>query len=59
MKINTFDYIVKEILSQLFKNIKSKLLWHLIVYFSRKLIITEEIYKTYNKELLIIIKLFK
>ena len=33
--------------------------WHLVIFFSQKLILTEIYYKTYNQELLAIVEAFK
>lgn len=54
LETDTFDYAIRGILSQLIGNT-----WHPIVYYFRKMILAETWYKTYNDELLAIVKAFK
>ena len=69
IETNRSDYTIDRVLSQLNidfdvasnnLNLKSNFgQWHSIAYFSRKMILAETRYKTYNAELLVIIKAFK
>ena len=60
IEIDVSSYAIDKVLSQL--NLNSYTLlnqWHLIAYFSKKMISAETQYVTYNAELLAIIKAFK
>jgi len=55
VKANTLDFILRVYLLQ--KYIDK--IWHLVIYYNRKLILLELNYNIYNKELLKIIAVFK
>ena len=66
IKTDVSGYTIRKILSQLISNqltsdkiIKSSVDWHLVAYFSKKMISTETWYKTHNNELLAIVEVFK
>lgn len=56
IKTDASGYAIDGILSQLILEFDQ---WHLVVFFTWKMILTETRYKTYNKELLAIVKAFK
>ena len=47
VEIDALDFILGACLLQKYKNV-----WHLVVYYSRKIILLELNYNIYNKELL-------
>jgi len=55
VKIDILDFILKAYLLQK----HADKVWHLVVYYSRKLILLELNYDIYNKELLGIVTAFK
>ena len=57
MKIKTdvLDFILKVYIVQKYKD----RIWHLVAYYSRKLILVELNYNIYNRELLVIIAVLK
>jgi len=55
IKIDILNFILGVYLLQKYKN----RVWHLVIYYSRKLILLELNYDIYNKELLRIIIVFK
>jgi len=55
VKINILDFILKAYLLQ--KHVDR--VWHLVVYYSRKLTLLELNYNIYNKELLSIVAALK
>ena len=67
IEIDVFGYAIEKVLSQLILRtspnkivIKADLdQWHPIIFFSRKIILVETQYKTYDSELLAIVKIFK
>ena len=55
VKIDILDFILGGCLLQKYKD----RVWHLIIYYSRKLTLLELNYNIYNKELLNIVAVFK
>jgi len=55
MKINVFNFVITEIMTQ--KDFNQQL--ELVIYFSFKILSAKYNYKIYNKELLIIIRVFE
>ena len=55
--MDIFHYTISKVLSQLTSNSSSQL--YLVVFFFRKMIFAETRYKTYNRELLAIVEVFK
>ena len=53
--MDLLDFVIKAQLSQLYRD----RIWHLVVYYSRKLISLKLNYNIYNKELLAIVVAFK
>ena len=67
IKIDVLGYAISRILSQLtFETSSNKIIaktdlgqWYLVAFFSKKMILTETWYKTYNNKLLAIVEDFK
>ena len=57
IKTNAFGYAIGGVLSQLTLDNLSQ--WHLLAFFSKKMILAETRYKTYDSELLTIVEAFK
>lgn len=57
IETDTSGYVVRGVLSQLVLDKLDQ--WHLVVFFSQKIILSERYYKTYNGKLLAIIEVFK
>ena len=57
IETDVLAYAIDRIFSQLTSDNLGQ--WHLIAFFSRKMILAETWYETYNRELLAIIKAFK
>ena len=57
MKIDVIDYTIHRIISQLISKDLGQ--YYLIIFFSQKIIHVEIPYKTYNSELLAILKIYK
>ena len=57
IETDTSGYTISKILSQRILDDLSQ--WHLVAFFSKKMILTETWYKAYDKELLAIIEAFK
>ena len=55
VKIGLLDFILKACIIQKYKD----RIWHLVVYYSKKLTLVELNYNIYNKELLIIVTVLK
>ena len=55
VKTDLLDFILKIYIVQKYKD----KIWHLVVYYSRKLILLELNYNIYNKELLAIVAVLK
>jgi hypothetical protein len=56
MKIDTFDFVIADIFSQL---VKIDDQWHSIVFYFRKMIFAERNYEINDQEMLIIVKICK
>ena len=57
IETNASGYAISGVLSQLILDNLGQ--WHLVAYYSQKMIPTKTCYKTYNDELLAIVKAFK
>ena len=55
--MDAFDYVISEIFNQLTLDDLGQ--WHLVAFFSKKVISVETWYKTYDRDLLAIVEVFK